>query len=78
MTDQLGKKLSRLMRAPGMRSLFVRIRDPLVRNVFGPDNGFRNAFCPRKKDEYRMDVLACPCCRNFTGLAAAGNGAVPG
>ncbi len=68
LTDQLGKKLARLMRLPGMRSLFVRIWDPLVRKVFGPDNGFRNAFYPRQKDEYRMDVLACPYCRYFTEL----------
>ena len=68
LTDQLGKKLARLMRLPGMRSLFVRIWDPLVRKVFGPDNGFRNVFYPRKKGEYRMDVLACPYCRYFTEL----------
>ena len=68
LTDQLGKKLARLMRLPGMRSLFVRIWDPLVRKVFGPDNGFRNVFYPRQRDEYRMDVLACPYCRYFTEL----------
>ncbi len=68
LTDQLGKKLARLMRLPGMRSLFVRIWDPLVRKVFGPGNGFRNVFYPRKKGEYRMDVLACPYCRYFTEL----------
>ena len=68
LTDQLGKKLARLMRLPGMRSLFVRIWDPLVRKVLGPDNSFRNVFYPRKKGEYRMDVLACPYCRYFTEL----------
>ena len=68
LTDQLGRKLARLMRLPGMRSLFVRIWDPLVRKVFGPDNGFRNAFYPKQKDEYRMDVLACPYCRYFAEL----------
>ena len=68
LTDQLGKKLARMMRLPGMRSLFVRIWDPLVRKVFGPDNGFRNAFYPKQKGEYRMDVLACPYCRYFTEL----------
>ena len=68
LTNQLGKKLARLMRLPGMRSLFVRIWDPLVRKVFGPDNGFRNAFYPKQKGEYRMDVLACPYCRYFTEL----------
>ena len=68
LTDQLGKKLARLMRLPGMRSLFVRIWDPLVRKVFGPDNGFRNVFYLKQKGEYRMDVLACPYCRYFTEL----------
>ncbi len=68
LTSQLGKKLARMMQLPGMRSLFVRIWDPLVRKVFGPDNGFRNAFYPKQKDEYRMDVLACPYCRYFTEL----------
>ncbi len=68
LTDNMGKKLARLMRLPGMRSLFVRIWDPLVRKVFGPDNGFRNAFYPKQKGEYRMDVLACPYCRYFTEL----------
>ena len=68
LTRQLGKKLARLMRLPGMRALFVRIWDPLVRKVFGPENGFQNAFYPKRKDEYRMDVLACPYCRYFTEL----------
>ena len=68
LTDQLGKRLARLMRLPGMRSLFVRIWDPLVRKVFGPDNGFRNAFYPKQKGEYRLAVLACPYCRYFTEL----------
>ena len=68
LTNPLGKKLARLMRLPGMRSLFVRVWDPLVRKVFGPDNGFRNAFYPKRKGEYRMDVLACPYCRYFTEL----------
>ena len=68
LTDQLGKKLARLMRLPGMRSLFVRIWDPLVRKVFGPDNGFRNTFYPKQKGEYRMDVTACPYCRYFTEM----------
>ncbi len=68
LTDRLGKKLARMMRLPGMRSLFIRVWDPLVRRVFGPDNGFRNAFYPKRKGEYRMDVLACPYCRYFTEL----------
>ncbi len=68
MTDRYGKKLAGLMRLPGMRSLFIRIWDPLTRRIFGPDNGFRNVFYPKKKGEYRMDILACPYCRYFTEL----------
>lgn len=68
LTDSTGKKLAKLMRLPGMRSLFIRIWNPLTRKIFGPDNGFRNAFYPRKKGEYRMDVLACPYCRYFMEL----------
>ena len=68
LTNHLGKKLARLMRLPGMSSLFIRTWDPLVRKVFGPDNGFRNVFYPKQKGEYRMDVLACPYCRYFTEL----------
>ncbi len=68
LTNRLGKKLARLMLLPGMRSLFIRVWDPLVRKVFGPDNGFRNVFYPKRKGEYRMDVLACPYCRYFTEL----------
>ncbi len=68
MTAGLSGKLAALMRLPGMRSLFVRIWDPLTRKVFGPDNGFRNEFYPKKKGEYRMDVLSCPYFRYFTEL----------
>ena len=71
LTDNLGKKLARMMRLPGMRSLFVRIWDPLVRKVFGENNGFRNAFYPKKKGEYRMDVLACPYQKYFTELGCS-------
>ena len=56
------------MKLPGMRGLFVKLWDPMTRKMFGPENGFRNVFYPRKKGEYRMDVLACPYCRYFTEL----------
>ena len=68
LTGRYAKKLAGLMRVPGMRSLFIRIWDPLTRRVFGPDNGFKNVFYPKKKGEYRMDILACPYCRYFTEL----------
>ena len=68
LTGRYAKKLAGLMRVPGMRSLFIRIWDPLTRRVFGPDNGFKNVFYPKVKGEYRMDILACPYCRYFTEL----------
>ena len=61
-------KLQRLMKMPGMQSLFLRAWDPLTRKVFGAGNGFRNTFYPKKTGEYRMDVTACPYCRTFTEL----------
>ena len=68
MTTKAGKKLAGLMRLPGMKSLFVGIWDPMTRKMFGPDNGFKNVFYPKMKDEFRMDILACPYCRYFTAL----------
>ena len=67
-TEPIGKKLTGLMRIPGMRSLFMRIWDPMTKKMFGADSGFRNVFYPREKDVYRMDVTACPYCRYFTEL----------
>ena len=68
LTRSLGKKLAVMMHLPGMRSLFIRVWAPMTRKIFGPDNGFRNGFYPKRKDEYRMDVLECPYCRYFTEL----------
>ena len=49
LTGRYAKKLAGLMRVPGMRSLFIRIWDPLTRRLFGPDNGFTNVFYPTQK-----------------------------
>ena len=62
------KKLARLMKIPGMQSLFVKVWDPMTKKLFGAGNGFQNVFYPKKKGEYRMDVTACPYCRYFTEL----------
>ena len=62
------KKLRKLMKLPGMQSLFLKAWDPMTKKLFGPGNGFRNVFYPKKKGEYRMDVTACPYCRYFTEL----------
>ena len=64
----VAKPLKRMMKVPGMRSLFIRMWDPLTKKIFGPGNGFRNVFYPKKKNEYRMDVTSCPYCRYFTEL----------
>ena len=61
-------KLAKLMKLPGMRGLFVKLWDPMTRKMFGPENGFRNVFYPKKKGEYRMDVISCPYFRYFTEL----------
>lgn len=68
LTGRYAKKLAGLMRVPGMRSLFIRIWNPLTRKMFGPDNGFQNRFYPKVKGEYRMDILACPYFRYFSEL----------
>jgi hypothetical protein len=66
--DAAAKKLSALLRFPGMRSLFVKMWDPLTRKMFGEKSGFQNVFYPKKKGEYRMDVVSCPYNRYFTEL----------
>lgn len=66
--DEIEKKLRKLMKVPGMRSLFVAAWDPLTKKIFGADNGFQNVFYPKKKGKYRMDIVACPYNRYFTEL----------
>lgn len=65
---EVAPKLAKLMKLPGMRGLFVKLWDPMTRKMFGPENGFRNVFYPKKKGEYRMDVISCPYFRYFTEL----------
>ena len=62
------KRLRKLMRLPGMQSLFIKAWDPMTRKLFGAGNGFQNVFYPKKKGEFRMDITACPYCRTFTEL----------
>ncbi|MBQ6517353.1 MAG: L-2-amino-thiazoline-4-carboxylic acid hydrolase [Anaerolineaceae bacterium] len=68
LTEPIGRKLATLMKIPGMRSLFMHIWDPMTKKLFGPENGFQNVFYPKKKNEFRMDVTACPYCRYFAEL----------
>ena len=64
----VGRRLARWMRVPGMKDLFVRIWDPMTNRMFGEKNGFKNVFYPKKKGEYRMDVVSCPYVRYFAEL----------
>ena len=67
-SNEAGRKLAKLMRLPGMKSFFVWFWNPMVKMLFGSSSGFQNTFYPKKKGEYRMDVVACPYCRYFTEL----------
>jgi hypothetical protein len=66
--DAASKKLAALVRLPGMRNLFVKMWDPLTRKMFGENSGFKNVFYPKKKGEYRMDIVSCPYFRYFSEL----------
>lgn len=63
---KIAEKLKKVIKIPGMRDLFFKAWDPMVKKLFGPGNGFQNVFYPDKKGEYRMDVISCPYCRYFT------------
>lgn len=67
-SSRAGKKIAAMMRLPFMRDIFIRVWDPLTHFAFGQSSGFQNRFYPKKKGEYRMDVLACPYCKYFTEL----------
>ena len=64
----IADKLQKLMRVPGMRRLFVAVWDPMTKKMFGERSGFQNRFYPKKKGEYRMDIISCPYYRYFTEL----------
>ena len=67
-SSEKGKKLAKMLKSPFMRDLFVMIWDPMTKKMFGSKNGFKNRFYPKKKGEFRMDILACPYCKYFTEL----------
>jgi len=64
----LQPKLVKIMRVPGMAGLFVKIWDPMTKKIFGAACGFQNVFYPKKKGEYKMDIIACPYFRFFSEL----------
>ncbi len=53
-------KLAKIMKLPGMAGLFVKMWDPMTKKKFGSSCGFKNRFYPKKKGEYKMDIIACP------------------
>ena len=67
-TVPMGTRLAKLMKLPGMRELFLSVWEPMTKKMFGPENGFRNVFYPRKKGEFRMDIIDCPYCRYYSEL----------
>ena len=64
----MNRKLVKAMKIPLMPDLFVKMWDPITRKMFGESSGFKNRFYPKKKGEYRMDILSCPYFRYFTEL----------
>ena len=61
-------KLKKLLRIPGMKTIFIKAWDPMTKKLFGTANGFSNVFYPKKAGEYRMDVTSCPYCRYLAEL----------
>lgn len=59
-STETGKSIAKLMRIPGMKSLFVKIWDPLTKKMFGESSGFKNTYYPKQKGSYRMDIIQCP------------------
>lgn len=70
-TCEKHKKLVKMMKLPFMPGLFVKMWDPITKKMFGESSGFKNRFYPKKKGEYRMDILDCPYCRYFSELGCA-------
>ena len=44
-----GRMLAKLMKIPGMKSLFVKAWDPMTRKMIGSKSGFQNVFKHRMK-----------------------------
>ena len=64
----MGAKLRKMAKIPGFKRFFVKMWDPISRKSFGTDAGFQNVFYPKKKGEYKMDIIACPYNQYFTEL----------
>ncbi|MBQ6039815.1 MAG: L-2-amino-thiazoline-4-carboxylic acid hydrolase [Oscillospiraceae bacterium] len=67
-TEKIGRMLAKIMALPFMRDIFLKMMNKMTKKKFGKNCGFQNRFYPKKKGEYRMDILACPYCKYFTEL----------
>lgn len=59
-SKKMGDKLRKTAKIPGFKCMFIKMWDPVSKRMFGPDAGFRNVFYPKKKGEYKMDIVQCP------------------
>lgn len=60
--------LNRIMRFPGMKSLFLPIMRSMAKSMFGPRGGFRNQFGLTTKQEVHFDILECTYCKYMKEL----------
>lgn len=59
----VNKLLSRLVKIPGMPSVFLRAMSTFEKKLFGPAVGFNRVFYADNKKELHFDILKCPYCQ---------------
>ena len=62
----MGAKLRKAAKIPEFKSIFIMMWDTISKKMFGPESGFKNVFYPKKKGEYKMDIVQCPYNAFFT------------
>ena len=67
-SKKMGAKLRKAAKIPGFKSIFIMMWNPISKKMFGPEAGFKNVFYPKKKGEYKMDIVQCPYNAFFTEL----------
>ena len=67
----IDEKLEKMMKIPGMPSLFVKAWGPVTKTMFSNKSGFENRFYDKTEGEYRMDILSCPYCRLMKELGCS-------
>ncbi|MDO4796502.1 MAG: L-2-amino-thiazoline-4-carboxylic acid hydrolase [Coriobacteriales bacterium] len=65
-----GEALQKLLRAPGMRSVFMKLFGIMGRRLFGEKAGFEQHIHECTTRRLRMDILACPYLRHCTAAGA--------